>query len=62
MAKPKKIETGSKWLGRKNKSRQDSMPVAQRERAQDHADRLAFMQSKKPRRAADWGNVVKGGR
>lgn len=62
MAKPKKTETGSKWLGRKNKSRQDQMPVAKRDRAADHADRLRFMQEKRPTCAADWGNARIGGK
>jgi hypothetical protein len=57
MAKPRKNETGSKWLGRKNKSRQDAMPASKRERAMDHSDRLKFMQEKRPVRSADWGNV-----
>lgn len=62
MAKPKKNETGSKWLGRKNKSRQDHMPVEKRERAMDAADRLKFMQEHRPRTSADWGNARIGGK
>jgi hypothetical protein len=54
MAKPKKDVGGTKWLGRKNKSRQDAMPMGLRQRVHDAQDRLAFMREHKPVTSSDW--------
>lgn len=54
MAKPKKDEGGTKWLGRKNKSRQDQMPLTSRSRVADAQDRVAFMREHKPVTSGDW--------
>lgn len=44
----------SKWRGRVNKTRQDRMPVGNRERVVNAQRVYSFSQEHKPRRSKDW--------